>query len=139
VLALYRVLRRHKEFIAMLQMQASSAAVAQKLQQIKLLHTAIWAVMAAAILAVPWLSWSGKFRWAFGLSLLVVGECLVLAFNGGRCPLTDIGAHYTSDRACNFDIYLPLWLACYNKQIFGFLFVVGESVVVGRWIGRPGL
>ena len=120
-------------------MQDSPAVVAQKLQQIKLLHTAIWAVMAAAILALPWLSWSGKFRWAFGLTLLIVGECVVLAFNGGRCPLTDIGARYTSDRTCNFDIYLPLWLACYNKQIFGFLFVVGEVVFVSRWVRRPGL
>lgn len=125
--------------MSMLQVQDSPAVVAQKLQQIKLLHTAIWAVMAAAILALPWLSWSGKFRWAFGLTLVVVGECLVLAFNGGRCPLTDIGARYTSDRVCNFDIYLPLWLACYNKQIFGFLFVVGEIVLVWRWVRRPGL
>jgi hypothetical protein len=117
----------------------SAAALAHKLQQIKLLHTAIWSVMAASILALPWLAWCGKFRWAFGLTLLIIGECLVLAVNGGRCPLTDMAASYTDDRACNFDIYLPLWLACNNKQIFGFLFVVGEVIVVWRWARRPGL
>ena len=123
----------------MLQVDDSSAALAHKLQQIKLLHTAIWAVMVAAILALPWLGWRRRFCWALALTLLIAGECLVLAFNGGRCPLTDVAASFTNDRACNFDIYLPMWLACYNKQIFGFLFVVGEFVVVWRWFRRPGL
>jgi hypothetical protein len=123
----------------MLQVHDSSAAFAHKLQQIKLLHTAVWAIMAAAILALPWLAWWGRFRWAFALTLLISAECVVLAVNGGRCPLTDVAARYTNDRACNFDIYLPLWLACYNKQIFGFLFVGGEIIVAWRWIRRPGL
>jgi hypothetical protein len=123
----------------MLQVHDSTTVLAHKLQQIKLLHTAIWAVMAASILALPWLGWFGKFRWAFGLTLLIVGECLVLAVNGGRCPLTDMAARYTDHQACNFDIYLPLWLACHNKIIFGFLFVVGELVVLWRWARRPGL
>jgi hypothetical protein len=113
-----------------------STAMGQKLQQIKVLHTAVWAFMAASILALPWLGWLGRFRWAFGLTLLIIGECLVLAFNGGRCPLTDVAARYTDDRACNFDIYLPLWLACQNKLIFGSLFVVGELVVLWRWARR---
>ena len=34
-----------------------------------------------------------------------------------RCPLTDVAARYTTDRAENFDIHLPLWLAKYNKII----------------------
>jgi hypothetical protein len=123
----------------MLQAHDSAMVLADKLRQIKLLHTAIWAVMAASILALPWLAWLGRFRWAFGLTLLITGECLVLAVNGGRCPLTDIAARYADDRACNFDIYLPLWLACYNKLIFGFLFVAGEVIVLWRWARRPGL
>ena len=121
------------------QVHDSSAALAHKLQQIKLLPTAIWAVMATAIIALPWLGWRRKFLWAFALTLLITGECLVLAVNGGNCPLTAVAASYTDNRACNFDIYLPLWLACYNKQIFGFLFVVGEFIVVWRWFRRPGL
>jgi hypothetical protein len=123
----------------MLQTHDSTETLAHTLRQIKLLHTAIWAVMAASILALPWLGWSRKFRWAFGLTLLIVGECVVLAVNGGRCPLTDMAVRYTDNRACNFDIYLPLWLACYNKHIFGFLFVAGELCVVWRWARRPAL
>jgi hypothetical protein len=112
---------------------------AHRLNRIKVLHTVIWAIMAASILAIPWAAWFGQLRWAFGLTLLVVGECLVLAFNRGRCPLTDVAARYTHERADNFDIYLPVWLARHNKSIFGFLFVIGEIVLIWRWIRRPGL
>ena len=52
----------------------------------------------------------------------------------GRCPLTDIAARYTTDRADNFDIYLPLLLARYNKQIFTAIFLAGEAVVAMRWL-----
>jgi hypothetical protein len=117
----------------------SSEVSAHKLRQIKLLHTAIWALMAASILVVPWAGWSGHFRCALGLTLLILGECLVLGINHGRCPLTDLAARYTEDRADNFDIYLPLWLARNNKRIFGFLFVVGELVFLERWARRFGL
>jgi hypothetical protein len=123
----------------MLYAHDSTETLAHTLRQIKLLHTAIWAVLAASVLALPWLGWVGKFRWAFGLTLLIIGECLVLALNHGRCPLTDIAASYTDDRACNFDIYLPMWLACNNKRIFGSLFIVGELVVLLRWARRPAL
>jgi hypothetical protein len=116
----------------------SSEVSARRLRQIKLLHTAVWAIMAASIMALPWAGWSGHSRWAFWLSLLILGECLALGLNHGRCPLTDAAARYTDDRADNFDIYLPLWLARYNKHIFGLLFVVGEVVVLWRWARRFG-
>jgi hypothetical protein len=44
-------------------------------------------------------------------TLVIVGECAVLALNRGRCSLTDIAARYTDCRLDNFDIYLALWLA----------------------------
>lgn len=117
----------------------SSEMLARKLRQIKLLHTAIWAIMAVAILALPWAAWAGHFRWALGLTLLILGECLVLALNDRRCPLTDMAACYTNDRSDNFDIYLPLWIARYNKQIFGFLFLAGEFAVLWCWTRRSVL
>ncbi|HEX9760602.1 MAG TPA: hypothetical protein VGA40_06765 [Candidatus Acidoferrales bacterium] len=101
---------------------------------IKLLHTLIWAVMAASILALPVLAWLGRFGWAAALTALVLVECGILAMNGGRCPLTDLAARYTARREDNFDIYLPVWLARHNKVIFGTLFIVGEAVVVWRWV-----
>lgn len=44
-----------------------------------------------------------------------------------------VAARYTGDRNDNFDIYLPLWLARYNKPIFGTLFVVGVAVALCAW------
>ena len=104
---------------------------------IKLLHTAVWAVMAGSILALPVVAFTRHFRWAFTLTALVVCECAVLAANRGRCPLTAWAARFTNDRAANFDIYLPNWLAQNNKAIFGTLFAVNELIVLWRWLVQP--
>jgi len=105
------------------------------LTAIKLLHTVIWAFLAASILALPVTGWLRRFRWAAILSLIVLLECGVLVVNGGRCPLTDVAARLTLNRAANFDIYLPNWLAEHNKLIFGVLLVAGELVVLWCWRG----
>jgi len=57
----------------------------------------------------------------------------VLLANRLRCPLTNIAARYTDDRRDNFDIYLPLWVARYNKHIFGTLFVAGVLFTIVLW------
>lgn len=101
---------------------------------VKLLHTAVWLFFAGCIVAIPFAGAWGHFRWVGFLTVLVLTECLVLALNKGRCPLTDLAGQYTRDRtADNFDIYLPLWLARHNKTIFGALFAIGELFVIVRW------
>ena len=107
------------------------------LAAIKLLHTAIWAVMAGSILVLPVAAFRRNFRWALILTALIVCECAVLAANRGRCPLTDWAARFTEDRAANFDIYLPEWLARNNKAIFGTLFAVNGLIVLWRWLVQP--
>jgi hypothetical protein len=101
---------------------------------IKLLHTLIWLFFAGCIVAIPVAGALRQFRWAAALTGLVLVECAVLAVNRGRCPLTDLAARYTEERADNFDIYLPLWLARRNKAIFGTLFVAGALFALGRWL-----
>ena len=100
---------------------------------IKLLHTAVWLFFAGCIVAIPLAGVWRQFRWAAILTGLVLVECAVLAMNRGRCPLTDVAGRYTKDRRDNFDIYLPIWLARWNKVIFGTLFVLGGGFVLGRW------
>jgi hypothetical protein len=100
---------------------------------IKLIHTAIWTFLAACILALPVLAILCRFRWASIISVVVLIECAVLALNGGRCPLTNLAARYTADRAPNFDIYLPDWLAEHNKFIFGTIFLAGEVLLIASW------
>ena len=103
------------------------------LVKIKLLHTAVWLFFVGCILGIPIAGALGHFGWAAAFSAMVLLECAVLALNRGRCPLTDVAAGHTDERAANFDIYLPVWLAHYNKEIFGTLFVLGELFVVLRW------
>jgi len=101
---------------------------------IKLLHTVIWLFFASCIVALPIAGWRQRFRWAAGLSALVLVECLVLAVNHFRCPLTGLAARYTEERAANFDIYLPEWLARHNQSLFGALFVAGGLFTLWRWL-----
>ncbi len=111
---------------------------ANSLRRIKLLHTLAWAVFAGAIVAIPICAGLRRFDWVLGLSILVGGEVMVLFLNDWRCPLTPLAARYTSDRRANFDIYLPEWLARYNKQIFGPLFVAGVLFAWVLWSGWLG-
>lgn len=74
------------------------------------------------------------FDWAIILTVIIVVECAVLALNKGRCPLTNLAARFTEDRADNFDIYLPNCVARHNKAIFGILFVVNELIVLWFWL-----
>ena len=92
---------------------------------VKSLHTVIWAFFVACILAIPILVFAGRLRLALVLIAIVAIEVLIIVFNGWRCPLTDVAGRYTADRRDNFDIYLPVWLARYNKAIFGTLFFAG--------------
>ena len=107
---------------------------ARTLIAIKLLHTAVWFVFAGSIVAIPIAGALRQFRCAAVLSGLVLIECGVLFVNHGRCPLTDLAARHTAERADNFDIYLPLWVARHNKTLFGTLFVLGEMFALGRWL-----
>ena len=100
---------------------------------IKGLHPIVWALLAGSVVVLAFLATKRRFDWATILTVVILVECGVLAFNGGRCPLTNLAAQFTTDRADNFDIYLPLWLARYNKTVFGTLFVIHEAFVVWRW------
>jgi len=107
---------------------------ATSLRRVKVAHTVIWALFAACIVAIPPLAWLGRDRQAVALILVVLIEVLVLIANGGHFPLTAVAARYTTDRRDNFDIYLPQWLARYNKLIFGSIYLFGVAVFFGRWI-----
>ena len=109
---------------------------AATLRTVKLLHTIAWAALVLVIVMVPISAWRGDFRETAVLASIMFVEIAVLAVNGMKCPLTLIAGRYTDDRRDNFDIYLPLWLATYNKRIFGTLFVLGLAFAALRWFTR---
>jgi hypothetical protein len=100
---------------------------------IKAAHTIVWAVFAGCILAIPLVSWRSNHHAAAWLAAIVLVEVLVLSINRWRCPLTAVAARYTDERRANFDIYLPVRLAQYNKLIFGALYVAGVAFALVRW------
>jgi len=51
-----------------------------------------------------------------------------------KCPLTLIARKYSNSTKDNFDIYLPLLIARYNKQIFTTIFLLGLLTVFFRMI-----
>lgn len=101
---------------------------------IKILHTLAWLFFVACIFAIPFAAARDHFGRAAVLSSVVLAEIVALAFNRGRCPLTNVAARFTADRAPNFDIYLPMWMARYNKNVFGTLFVAAECFAIWRWV-----
>jgi hypothetical protein len=114
-------------------MQASTALVT-----VKLVHTVAWAFFAGCIVLLPLAAHAGRFDLAVLLIGLVGLEILILALNRWRCPLTAVAARHTSARQANFDIFLPLWLARYNKEIFGPLFLAGLAYTAYEWWRRIG-
>ncbi len=104
-----------------------------KLIIVKTAHTSVWAIFAGSIIATPVYAYMARFAVSFILISFVLFEVLILAFNRFKCPLTGIAARYTSNREDNFDIYLPLWLAKYNKEIFGTFYIAGIIYTIIMW------
>jgi|SRR5688572_4739959 hypothetical protein len=115
-------------------MATNQVEAANALRAVKIVHTLAWAVFAGCIVALPVAAYLEEFQLAVILIAIVLVEVLVLLANRLRCPLTDVAARYTSDRRANFDIYLPLWIARYNKEIFGSLFVAGILFTIVRCV-----
>lgn len=95
---------------------------------------AVRAFFAGCILGIPVSAWLGRLDVALGLAFVVLVEVGILLLNGMTCGLTPLAARYTPDRAPNFDIFLPRWLALHNKAIFGSLYVTGLAFALFGWI-----
>ncbi len=90
-----------------------------KLRIIKIVHTLIWLFfnvvifyMLYAVIANKMDSWLWVGYGMFALEGIVL---LVCRFS---CPLTVLARKYSNSSKANFDIYLPYWLAKYNKVIY---------------------
>lgn len=107
----------------------------KKLLAIKLLHTLVWSFFVFIIFYIVYSGIANQittFTWiAIGL---VVGEGLVLLIFKMFCPLTLMARKYSDSQKENFDIFLPNWLAKYNKLIFSSIFIFGVVLVIFRTI-----
>ncbi len=97
-----------------------------KLIAIKIIHTLVWIFFNVVIFYMLYAVLVNKIdRWlwiGYGLVLL---EIVVLLCFKLYCPLTLLARRYSDSTRSNFDIYLPEWLARYNKQIYtGILIII---------------
>jgi hypothetical protein len=96
-----------------------------KLNIIKLIHTVIWLFFNAVIFYLYYAAITNKidFRVLICIGLILL-EGLVLLIFKMFCPITVIARKYSDSNKDNFDIFLPNWLARYNKLIYTTLFII---------------
>lgn len=100
---------------------------------IKIVHSLIWLIMAAAVFYILYCGIVGLFNWLLLAAFaLIIIETVVLVFNHWTCPFTDMAKQADANWKDGDDIFLPKWIAVHNKTIFGSLFVVGMTLVLAR-------
>ncbi|XOV95330.1 MAG: hypothetical protein ACFHWX_05760 [Bacteroidota bacterium] len=104
-----------------------------KLLLVKLIHTIIWAFFVAVIFYILYAGITDQVTQLTWIGVgLVLGEGIVLLIFRMFCPLTLIARKYSDSDQDNFDIFLPNWLARYNKLIFTSIYIVGLILVLFR-------
>jgi len=104
-----------------------------KLTTIKIIHTIIWLFFNVVLFYMAYaviVNQVDKWVW-IGIGLIVLEGIVLLIFKK-MCPLTIMARKYSDSAKANFDIYLPNWLAKYNKLIYTSFFIVIVAGVVYR-------
>jgi hypothetical protein len=102
---------------------------------LKLIHTVIWLFFVAVIFYILYCGLADDITGYTEIAIgLVILEGLTLLLFSGHCPITLIARKYSDSDNDNFDIFLPEWLARYNKQIFTTLYIIGVILVGYRML-----
>jgi hypothetical protein len=102
-----------------------------KLVLIKSIHTLIWIFFVTVIFYVVYSGFFNEINLLTWIAIISVFlEALVLLIFKMSCPLTVVARKYSDSPKANFDIYLPNWLARYNKEIFTTIFMIGLLMVL---------
>jgi hypothetical protein len=102
-----------------------------KLISIKVIHTLIWIFFNVVIFYLLYAVITNQIdHWVWiGLGCFVAEGIVLLIFKN-YCPLTLWARKYTNSTRDNFDIYIPNWLARYNKLIYTSLLGVVISILI---------
>lgn len=100
---------------------------------IKIVHTLIWVFFNLVIGYLLYATIIDKIDiWVWiGLGLIFI-EGLVLLIFKLKCPLTIVARRYSNSTNANFDIYLPNWLARYNKEIYTSILLIILAILAYR-------
>ena len=104
-----------------------------KLILVKLLHTAIWIFFNVVIFYLLYAVIVNKIDIWVWICLGLIGlEVVILLAFRSVCPVTLIAERYSDSDRANFDIYLPHWLAKYNKRIYSVIVFIALVILVYR-------
>lgn len=106
-----------------------------KLRLIKLLHTLIWVFFNIVIFYIVYAVFTNRIDpWLWICYGLIILEGITLALCRLYCPLTLWARKYSDSDRHNFDIYLPEWLARYNKVIYTSIVGIATLVLICKML-----
>lgn len=104
-----------------------------KLLIIKILHTLVWLFFNVVIFYLLYAVIANKIDyWVWICIGLVILEGIILVLFKMLCPLTVMARKYSNSTKDNFDIFLPNWLAKYNKIIYTSIFLIAIGILIYR-------
>jgi hypothetical protein len=108
-------------------------AVSRKLLLIKILHTCIWIFFNIVMVYLFYATINNRIdKWVWICFGCIFLEIVVLLVFKNMCPVTVLARKYSDSRKANFDIFLPNWLAKYNKQIYSVLLIIVIALLAYR-------
>jgi uncharacterized membrane protein required for colicin V production len=106
---------------------------AQKLLVIKIIHTLVWVFFNVVIFYLLYAVATDRIdKWVWICLGLIVLEGLVLLVFKKMCPITVVARQYSDSQRDNFDIFLPNWLARYNKEIYTSIVAISVLILLYR-------
>jgi hypothetical protein len=105
----------------------------QNLKLIKIFHTAIWVFFNIVIFYLLYAVIINKIdKWIWICIGLILLEGITLIIFKSICPVTLLARKYSDSTSDNFDIYLPNWLAKYNKIIYTTIVLIALCILIYR-------
>ncbi|MBF8965055.1 hypothetical protein I0P70_17540 [Pontibacter sp. FD36] len=107
----------------------------RKLLLIKVVHTLVWVFYNVVIFYLLYAVIANRIdRWVWICLGLIVLEGLVLLVFNKMCPITVVARRYSDSTKDNFDIFLPNWLARYNKAIYTTIVLISVLILAYRLV-----
>ena len=104
-----------------------------KLVLVKTIHTIIWLFFNVVIFYLLYATIVNKIdKWVWICIGFILLEGIILIVFKKICPVTLIARKYSNSQKDNFDIYLPNWLARYNKEIYSIIVLIAIVILIYR-------
>ena len=101
---------------------------------VRAVHTAIYVVMASAILAVLYAGLTGaNGPWLRVCLALILIEAAVFIGSGMRCPLTAVSVRFGATPEGPYDTFFPERVTRHTLTVYGPLMAAGLILLLIRW------